>query len=691
MQRVMTAAIALVALLSGMAEAQQPGYGPPYFSPYPPPPPYGGYRPQDPSNARGVPPAQLPPAPPARSATPPPTAETTANQPAPASAPVSAPSNPPASMVPPGAMAWPGYPMAPPGFPAPAKLSGPPPQAPPPQAAAPAPSPTHAPAQVEASAQPSAKAPTQVPPAAQAPAHAPAQFPASASSAPTSVPAAAPPTGYPYGAFPGWSPPYAAPSASPWGQPSAQAAPRAPRLEVELGERQAYVQENVLLRLKVISDQSLTKATPEFPDADDLILQKLEEPKASSRTAPDGHREIVTEFIYALTPLRAGDLSLPAPRVTGEMAGDAYGRAQRFDASGSEAIRLQVRPALTSVQPWLPLRALTLKASLDDHPIKAGEPVSLMLELDAIGATGSQLPSLESFLESSDFRVYREQTLTEARVSADGQRLEGKRTEHYTLVPRADGRLYLPELRLTWWNVATGSREWVGLPARLEGGAGEEARAVARGEESDSGAGWLWLSLSSLLLPMIGFAAGLRYRGRMGSSRQREPLGAGWRRRVRAVAGLTRRRLGRARDRLHPAPLWRRLGRHWRGLLPASSRFLFCLSAANREREPAVWARRFQSEACRHLPTAVQTPGAGVLPGLAGQVLRLRPGADPDQVIRLLRQLDGALYGGQDIDFGRWKRDFARQVGRIQGLLRTRGGKPRLERPRLPALNPSPV
>jgi hypothetical protein len=635
MQRVMTAAIALLALLSGVAEAQQPpGYGPPYFSPYPPPPPYGSYRPQDPSNARGVPPAQLPPAQPARQASPPP----------------------------------------------------------------PAPSPAQAPAAVQAPVKAPAQAPAQAPAAAQAPLKASAQVPTqipAAAPAPASTPAAAPSAVYPYGAFPGWSPPYAAPSASPWGQPAAQAASRAPRLEVELGERQAYVQENVLLRLKVISDQSLTKATPEFPDANDLILQKLEEPKASSRTAPDGHREIVTEFIYALTPLRAGDLSLPAPRVTGEMAGDAYGHAQRFDASGSEAIRLQVRPALTSVQPWLPLRALTLKASLDDHPIKAGEPVSLMLELDAIGASGSQLPSLESFLESSDFRVYREQTQTEAKVSADGQRLEGKRTEHYTLVPRADGRLHLPELRLPWWNVTTGSREWVSLPAKLGGGTVEEARAGARAgaraEESDSGAGWLWLSLSSLLLPLIGFAAGLRYRGRVGSSRQREPLGAGWRRRVRAVAGLTRRRLGRARDRLHPAPLWRRLGRHWRGLLPASSRFLFCLSAANREREPVVWARRFQSEACRHLPTAVQTPGAGVLPGLAGQVLRLRPSADPDQVIRLLRQLDGALYGGQDIDFGRWKRDFARQVGRIQGLLRTRGGKPRLERPRLPALNPSPV
>ena len=712
MQRVMTAAIALLALLSGGVDAQQPpGYGPPFYSPYPSP--YGPYRPQDPSNARGVPPVQLPPAQPARQATPPPAAATPP-------APAAAPGKPATTPAPTAIMPWPYFPMGPTGFAPPVSQPAPPPQAPPAvqapvhsetEAPAAAQAPAHPPAQAPAAAQTPAHTAAQAPSTAQIPAQAPAHTPAAAQASgpaqahaptatqapiyapartPAPAPAAVPPATYPYGAFPGWSP-YAAPNPSPWSQPAAQSAPRAPRLEVELGERQAYVQENVLLRLKVISDQSLTKATPEFPGANDLILHQLEDPKASSRTTPDGHREILTEFVYVLTPLRAGELSLPVPRVTGEMAGDAYGRPQRFEASASEGPRLQVRPALTSVQPWLPLRALSLKASLDDHNIKAGEPVSLVLDLEAIGATGSQLPSLESFLESPDYRVYREETQTEARVSADGQRLEGRRTEHYTLVPRADGRVRLPEVRLPWWNVTTGSREWVGLPAKLGAGPVEEGRAWARGEDPGSGLGWLWLSLSSLLLPVIGFAVGLRYRGRLGSSRQRQPLGAGLGRRARAAAGLARRRLARARDRLHPAPLARRLGQHLTGLLPASSRFLFCLSAANREREPAVWARRFQSEACRHLPTAVQPTGAGALPGLAGQVLRLRPGADPDQVIRLLRQLDGALYGGQDIDFRRWKRDFARQVGRLQGLLRARGRKPRLERPRLPALNPSPA
>lgn len=630
MQRVMTAVMALLALLSGVVEGQQfPGYGPPYYPPYPSP--YGPYRPQEPSNARGVLPPQLPPTQPARQAAPQPSA--------------AAPTLPASPSTP--AMSSAGAPgVAPKAVPSPAPLA------------------------------------TQFAPPSRAQVSAPGPLPA-----PTSP--VAPPSGYPYGSYPGWSQPYAAPNASPWGQPAAQSVSRAPHLEVELGERQAYVQENILLRLRVISDQSLTKASPEPPSGNDFIMQKLDEPKVSSRTSSDGHREIVTEFLYALTPLQAGDLTLPSLRVTGEMGGDAYGPGQRFESSSSNTIRLLVRPALTSVQPWLPLRALSLKASHDDPTIKAGEPVSLILELDAVGASGSQLPSLESYLESSDFRVYREQTQTEARVSADGQHLEGKRTEHFTLVPRTDGRLHLPEVRLPWWNVTTGTREWASLPARLGGGAAEEGRRSTRVEDSESGWFWLGLSLSTLLLPMIGFAVGLRYRSWARPHQKRERLGARLGRHAWAAADLARHRLARVRNRLHPAPVLRRLGQNLQGMLPASSRFLRCLRTANREREPAIWARHFQSGACRYLPAGAQTMAVGLPPGLGGQVLRLRPGADPDQLTRLLRQLDGALYGGQDIDFRRWKRDFARQVGRLQGFLRSRSRWLRMERPRLPALNPS--
>lgn len=527
--------------------------------------------------------------------------------------------------------------------------------------------------------------------------------------APGAVMAPAPGSSFtpPYGAFPGWgmagpgtaASPYAGPTGgaygSPWGQPgSAAASGRGPRLEVELKERQPYVQENVLLHLRVVSDQNLATATPELTSTNDLIVVQLEGPKAGTRGTADGRREILTEFVYVLTPLRAADLGLPPLKVTGETAGDAYGFGrQRFEVSGGEGIRLQPRPALSSAQPWLPLRSLSLKANLDGgEEIRAGEPVALVLELQAVGAMGSQLPSLEPLLASPDYRVYRERTLTEARVSPNGDRLEGSRVEHYTLVPRDGGRVRLPEIRIPWYNVTTGSRDWASLPLGLGTNQAAEESLFSRED-----AGLIWMSLAGLLLPVLGFGIGLWYRGRLlaPAAPGQDSIGARLGRGARAAAGAASRRWGQVRDRLQPAPLWGRLRDGLRGLLPPASRFLSCLRAANHAREPAVWARLFQEQACRHLPAGPLPPQPGALPGLASQLLRLRPGADPEQIRRLLRQLDGALYGGQDIDFPRWKKDFARQVSRIQGLmghgLRTRNRRPRIERPRLPELNPRPA
>ena len=523
-----------------------------------------------------------------------------------------------------------------------------------------------------------------------------------------SAPANVPNVAQPYGSFPGWgmagpgaaASPFAGPPGgmfgSPWGQPgTAAASGRGPRLEVELKERQPFVQENVLLRLRVVSDQNLATATPELTSTNDLIVHKLEGPKPGSRGTADGRREILTEFVYVLTPLRAGDVALPPLKVTGETAGDAYGFGrQRFEASGGGDIHLQPRPAVANIQPWLPLRSLTLAAKLDGgEEIRAGEPVALVLELQAVGAMGSQLPSLEPLLVSPDYRVYRERTLAEAKVSPDGERLEGSRVEHYTLVPRDGGRVRLPEIRIPWYNVATGGRDWASLPL----GVGNFRAAAEESLFFREGAGFIWLSLAGLLLPVLGFGIGLWYRGHLmaPAAPGQDSIGARLGRGARAAAGAASRGWGQVRDRLQPAPLWGRLRDTLRGVLPSSSRFLSCLRAANRAQDPAVWARHFQDQACRHLPSGPPRPQPGALPGLANQLLRMRPGADPEQIRRLLRQLDGALYGGQDIDFPRWKKEFARQLGRVQGLVgyghRARNRRPRIEHPRLPALNPRPA
>jgi hypothetical protein len=118
--------------------------------------------------------------------------------------------------------------------------------------------------------------------------------------------------------------------------------------------------------------------------------------------------------------------------------------------------------------------------------------------------------------------------------------------------------------------------------------------------------------------------------------------------------------------------------------LPAPTRLWLCVGAADRETDPAAWCQQFQEQTCRNLAFDPKEP----LSGLADKLTRVRPGADRAQVERLMQQLDSALYGRQDIDFPRWKRDLKRslrpRLGALQGLLASLAPR----RVYLPELNP---
>jgi len=484
----------------------------------------------------------------------------------------------------------------------------------------------------------------------------------------------------------------------PYGQAAARRV-EPPRVELELNDRQPYVQENVLLKLRVISDRNLATAAPELPNSNDVLLQKIGDPKAYSRTGVQGGQEIVNEFIYILTPLRAGTIEVPSLRVVGTLYGSGFGYGptnnRRFEATSTETTRLQIRPAMASVRPWLPLQDLTLNATLDgDREVEQGKPVTLTLELTAVGATGDQLPSLESLLRSPDFRVYREQTLNEGYLSQDGRRLEGRRTEYFTLVPRTSGRLQLPEIRLPWWNVTTGTKEYAGLPIHTLQVDGETDRFGLSPSAATTGGGglsWFWLLLAGIVFLLLGYWGGVWYQRRtLGVS---AGAGGGLALRGRLGTGLTRMATtvvtstAELTKRMDPTPLVGCIQARLSGFLPPSTQFLRCVHASDQEDEPTAWAERFQDLTRQHLQFDTQTPQLGI----TGKILVLRPGADPQQLGRLMQQLDGALYGNQDIDFTRWKKQFHSQVGRRRGLISLSGRGFHLTRARLPELNPQAV
>ncbi len=500
---------------------------------------------------------------------------------------------------------------------------------------------------------------------------------------------------------PGYQPPqqpavrpgYQAPWQTPYGGGYPQAQTRstssAPYLEIEVTDRSPYVQENVLVKLRVISESNLDTANPELPSTNDILIQKLESvPKADTRTNKQGQREIVNEFLLTLIPLRSGDVIIPPIKVTGSTAADAYGRGSRsYSVSTNRETRLQVRPAMSAVSPWLPLQDLRLKATLDSgEDVEEGKPVTLALEMSAVGTTGAHLPSLESLLHSPDFRVYREQTLAEGGPSSDGRRILGKRTEYYTLVPHSGGRLQLPEVSLAWWNVDKGTRELATLPIhtlQVEGESGPYG--LPRSVEKEAGMGWsgLWLPLAGLLMMLLGYWFGVWYKGRGEARPLRIDPRIGTT--LRAGAQASADGIRQAASRLNPSPLFARLKPDLTGMLPPPARLWWSVRDADHESDPHAWSRRFQGLACKHLNL---DPNESLL-RISDKIAQRRPPAEREKLARLMDQLDGALYGGQDIDFRSWKQQFRRHTGLFSIIRKTREDRPGLfTRSRLPALNP---
>jgi hypothetical protein len=462
-----------------------------------------------------------------------------------------------------------------------------------------------------------------------------------------------------------------------------------PRLEVELEDDLPYVQENVLVRLRVISSGNLATASPDLSGYDEVLLEQISGPHTTTRGG-EGGREIVNEFVIVMTPLRPGKLEVGPPKVSGTLAGGLP-----FEALGAQPLRLQVRPAMPGVSPWLPLRSLTLKLSLEhEGAVREGRPVTLTLQSEARGGLGEQLPSLERLLSAQDYRIYREHTLTDTELVDGGRHLLGKRIEYYTLVPHSGGRLQLPEIRVNWWNVERGQRETATIPIRTFNVSGQSGpfglgRSAAR---ATTGAlSWVWMPLAGLLLLLTGYWGGVWLRSRSASGRAGRAKSIAQllpRLRTGVVEGLSAAGRGAASliRKLNPTPLVTQAAALGRKLTPKSTRVYQCAAAANRTSDPAAWALAFQSHACRHLNARVREP----LPRVADRIVQLRPGVDQARVRALMQQLDTALYNGKPIDFDRWKRDLRHALrpgtGGVRSLLASR-----VRRARLPDLNPKPT
>jgi len=501
--------------------------------------------------------------------------------------------------------------------------------------------------------------------------------------------------GYPFGQQPGYGQPqqsYPGPQGfpgqpwapqqqpsygygSPYGQTQQPGRPvsnqQPPKVELQMESSRAYVQQSLLLTLEVISGSVLKTANPEPPRTSDVVFKRLGEAVAIQRG-----NEIVNQFHFALTPLREGQFTLPPIKVSG-----TYSAGGEFEAESSSVLQLNVIPADSSIQPWLPLHGLVIQGYLDgDQNPAAGKPISLVVDTSAVGTTGQQLPSLEQQLKVPDFRVYREKTETTGKVSQDGKFLIGTRTETFTLVPLHGGRVQIPTLQLHWWNVDTSSAEVSSVPIRQLMARGEPGVDDGRVTDLFPGATkWiLWPALIALFAVPFGIWTLAWLRHKTFVQVMGEEMAIANRFFWGKIAGFLRwlapiRRAQRLRQ------IFVRRG------LPKSWRLWFCVKLVNQENDPETWAYMLRFLANKHLGL----PPQDSMTVLGDRIANIHPKCKKEVMRDLMGQLDAALYHRGEIDFPRWKRQFRSQLrpGIFGGSREPRAAP---KQPRgLPMLNPS--
>ncbi len=459
-----------------------------------------------------------------------------------------------------------------------------------------------------------------------------------------------------------------------------------PELESSISDPSPWTQQSLLYKIRITSSGDLKTVVAEPPEVDDIVIRQLGKAVTTSDQLT-GQTRFITEFRYLLMPLKAGELVLPPARA--HITRDAASRLPTQAILSDSPITLKIQSPVASVVPWLPLYDLRMKAELSDTENPAvGQPMQLTVETTAFGATAAQIPSIAAQLKEGDFHVYQDKTEIEEGLTRLDDMIYGRRTEHFTLVPRYGGNIDLPAIELHWWNTRFSRAETSVLPARrfVANGTHKAIKPWQNVQDKDSIFSSRWLLFPLILV--FGFALYQWYRFFLRGRRIHADSGV-----IRLPGKLLKTLLGgfypplaRWLGRLAPRRVLHEVRRTVARFLPVSWRLWFCMRALARENDPAGWAQAIQILGNKHL----DIPANASLRSIGQRLATCHPAANGQHVAKLMLELEKAVYGSAGLDdFQAWKQAFNNEIRPRLFSLRVRKCRPTpTPKHRLPALNP---
>lgn len=337
--------------------------------------------------------------------------------------------------------------------------------------------------------------------------------------------------------------------------PNQEATARDSFIELSADKAEVYVQEQLLLTVRLFFRGNLIRGELSEPEHPNVIIEPLGRQQEFSRYR-NGIRYRVVERKYALFPQRPGTLSLPPIRFEGQARDNAGNLRFLRDSEALFDVPVKEVPAQFTGDTWLPATALELEASglPPTMAVTTGENLTREIRLTAAGLPSEALPPLPDAVPPG-LRSYPEAPERKTETTPTG--LTSSLSQSIALVPVEAGTMTLPEIRIPWWDTEADRQRVAVIPERTltvaaPGGATSEAEvptgqppespgttpgadtglatSAESGAQADADMPWAWTSLGLALLWLVTVLVWW-WRSRShrvaGQSRKQTPTGAG--------------------------------------------------------------------------------------------------------------------------------------------------------------------
>jgi hypothetical protein len=234
------------------------------------------------------------------------------------------------------------------------------------------------------------------------------------------------------------------------------------QISTKISNKSPFRNESINLSIIINSSHNLYDISIEDFTIEGFIINNNRDIK-SSRKNINGVQTNIIEVNYLITPIKSGKFKLNPIEVVGMFIDNNTSMSQfnsffnrvsgRKFSIKSKPIYFNVKKPIANFDPWIPAQKISIvENELHNKEFEVGKPISRKFTISTKGISITQIPPLLSdFDKIKNLKIYKNKPETNEEII--NNIINGSRTEEYSIVPQAPGRIKLPEIKLKWWDV----------------------------------------------------------------------------------------------------------------------------------------------------------------------------------------------------------------------------------------------